>query len=101
MAATATAAAAMIDPSYIALGVVVAIAIFMVGWYFGTRKGHKHMWDHMMSNDLGWDWYYCRECLTECCQKLDMTNGTITERNEFTMPKPSKSKNKPATTIAK
>lgn len=33
---------------------------------------HKHEWHYMFSNgDNSVQWYYCPDCLAQCCTELD------------------------------
>jgi len=43
---------------------------------------HEHKWSYMHSNDAGWDWFFCSECLAECCQTVNVNTGVV-ERHTF------------------
>lgn len=38
---------------------------------------HKHNWNYMYTSGADWDWFFCKECLAECTQKINVNTGTI------------------------
>jgi hypothetical protein len=47
---------------------------------------HVHNWEYMRSNDAGWDWFYCKGCLAEVCQTVNVNTGVV-ERHAFNVQK--------------
>ena len=43
---------------------------------------HIHKWKYMYNTEAGWDWFYCGDCLTECCQSVNVNTGVV-ERHVF------------------
>jgi hypothetical protein len=72
------------------------ILIFFIGVIIGIIIGkkkfdeeggnmfgkHEHKWSYMHSNDAGWDWFFCSECLAELCQTVNVNTGVV-ERHTF------------------
>ena len=80
---------------YNGLNIYNIILMFIIGVTIGiiaARKldkeggnmfgGHIHKWSYMYSNDANWDWFFCTECLAECCQTVNVNTGVV-ERHMF------------------
>jgi len=52
---------------------------------------HKHDWRHMHTSGADWDWFFCKGCLAEACQKVDINTGTV-ERYIYEHKKSTKTK---------
>jgi hypothetical protein len=83
-----------------AINPIYFIMLFIIGVIIGIKSGkkifgeeggnmfgrHEHKWNYMHSNDAGWDWFFCNECLAECCQNINVNTGVV-ERHTFNVQK--------------
>ena len=57
------------------------------------QEKHKHKWNYMFSNsDNSVQWYYCTECLAQCCTELDYNSSKIKTPQVFEVTTPIKKK---------
>lgn len=54
---------------------------------------HKHEWHYMFSNgDNSVQWYYCPDCLAQCCTELDPATSKIKTPTIFEVTQPTTKK---------